>query len=111
MDVLRHLFIYDWQSEPHYHHQNPSEIIYQMVKTYANRTLNETGAPSSMWLLVLEYVCFIMNRMAWKSLGWRTPYEKLNGSTLDISMIYRFRFWDKIYFKRDEIKKIISIHF
>jgi len=33
-------------------------------------------------------------------LGWRTPFESLKGYTPDISMIYRFKFWDKVYFKR-----------
>ena len=43
-----------------------------------------------------------MNRMALKSLNWRTPYEVLYGSTPDISMIYRFKFYDRIYSKRDD---------
>jgi hypothetical protein len=29
-------------------------------------------------------------------------FEWLKGYTPDISMIYRFRFYDKIYYKRDE---------
>ena len=37
-----------------------------------------------------------------ESLNWRTPHERLTGSTPDISMIYRFRFYDRVYVKRDE---------
>ena len=43
-----------------------------------------------------------MNRIALESLQWCTPYEKLSGNTPDISIIYRFKFYDKIYFKRNK---------
>ena len=101
-DVLRHLCIDDWQSEAHYQHQNAAEGRYRDVKHNVNRVLNSSGAPASCWLLALQYVCFIMNRMALESLDWRTPFERLMGSTPDISMIYRFKFYDRVLFKRDE---------
>ena len=99
-DILRHLCIRDWQSEPHQQNQNPAERRYKDVKFNTQRVMNLSGAPPSTWLLCMEYVCFIMNRMALGSLNWRTPYEKLHGHTPDISMIYRFKFWDRVYYKR-----------
>jgi len=99
-DILRHLCIRDRQSEPHQQQQNPAERRYKDVKFNAQRVMNLSGAPPSCWLLCLEYVCFIMNRMALGSLDWRTPYETLLGTTPDISMIYRFKFYDRVYFKR-----------
>ena len=101
-DVLRQLRIDSWQSEPHYQHQNQAERRYKSVKHNVNKVMNMTAAPAYCWLLCLQYVCFIMNRLALQSIHWRTPYEKLNGSTPDISMIYRFKFYDRVYFKRDE---------
>jgi hypothetical protein len=101
-DILRHLCIDDWQSEPHYQKQNPAECRFQTVKTNTNRVLNMSGAPAFCWLLCLQYVIFIMNRTALESLDWRTPHEMLTGSTPDISMITRFKFWDDVYVKRDE---------
>ena len=101
-DVLRHLCIDAWQSEPHYQHQNQAERRYKSVKHNVNKVLNMAAAPAYCWLLCLQYVCFIMNRLALQSLQWRTPYEKLHGSTPDISMIYRFKFYDRVYYKRDE---------
>ena len=101
-DILRHLFIKDWQSEPHFQHQNPAERRYKHVKHNVNAVLNLVGAPAYCWLLCIQYVCFIMNRMAVQSLKWRTPFEVLHGVTPDISMIYRFQFYDKVYYKRDE---------
>ena len=101
-DVLRHLCINAWQSEPHYQHQNQAERRYKSVKHNVNKVLNMVAAPAYCWLLCLQYVCFIMNRLALQSLQWRTPYEKLHGSTPDISMIYRFKFYDRVYYKCDE---------
>ena len=101
-DVLRHLCIDAWQSEPHYQHQNQAERCYKSVKHNVNRVLNMTAAPAYCWLLCIQYVCLIMNRLALQSLHWHTPYEKLHGNTPDISMIYRFKFYDRVYYKRDE---------
>ena len=98
LDILRHLCIDDWQSEPHNQHQNFAERRYREVKHKTNRVLNMTGAPDNTWLLVMEYVCFILNRMALRSKNWKTPLELLKGQTPDISMIYRHCFWDKVYF-------------
>ena len=99
-DVLRYLCIKDRQSEPHQQNQNPAERRYRDVKFNIQRVMNMSGAPPSTWLLCGEYVCFIMNRMAIGSLDWRTPYEQLLGHTPDISMIYRFKFFDRVYYKR-----------
>jgi len=99
-EILRQLSIQDGQSEPHYQHQNPAERRYQDVLNGVNRVLNMSGAGPGLWLLCMEYVNFILNRMSLKSLNWRTPFESLKGETPDISMIYRFKFWDEIYFKK-----------
>ena len=98
-DIFHMYCINDWQSEPHYQHQNPADRRYQNVKHLTNRLLNNTGAPPELWLLAMVYVCFILNRMALESLGWHTPLEALTGITPDISMVYRLKFWDKIYYK------------
>ena len=98
-DILRHLIIDDWQSEAHYQHQNAAERRYKHIKRNVQNMLNISGATASCWLLCLEYVVYVMNRMATKSLSWRTPYESLTGITPDISVIYRFLFYDKIYFR------------
>ena len=100
--VLRHLCIKGWQSEPRCQHQNFAERRFQDVKGYTNRVLNSTGAPPDTWFLCMQYVIFIVNRTALESLGWRTLLEKLDGATPDISMVYRFKFWDHVYFARDE---------
>ena len=52
--------IKDWQSEPHFRHQNYCERTYQEVKKFANWVMNWSGAPLAAWLQVLDYVVFIM---------------------------------------------------
>ena len=98
-DILRSLFIDDWQSEPHYHHQLIVERDIQTLKKFVNWTLNWSQAPPEAWFSVFEYVCFIMNRTAKESLNWRTPVEALSGHTPDISMILHFTFWEPVFIK------------
>jgi len=61
--------------------------------------MNWSGCPLEAWLLVVEYVIFIMNRTARKKLGWRTPYEALCGQTPDVSVLMHFVFWGKCLIK------------
>ena len=101
-EVLRHLVIDDWQSEPHYQHQNPAERRYRHIKRCTNKVMNRVGAPATAWLLCLMCACFIMNRLAVASIGGRTPSEKAHGQTPDISMIPRFEFWEPVHYSRKE---------
>ena len=49
-----------------------------------------------MWLLALDYVCFIQNHTAQASLGWRTPTEWLLGCAPDITALSCFHFWEPV---------------
>ena len=40
LDILRNLFLSDWQSKPYNQHQNPAESLYQDVKRATNILLN-----------------------------------------------------------------------
>ena len=74
-DILRAYGIASWQSEPNQQHQNPAERHYQTVKRFTNTILNRTAAPEFAWLLCVQYVCYVLNRMACEPLHWRTPLE------------------------------------
>jgi len=102
-DILCILFIPAWQSEPHQQQQNPSERRYQYIKTTANRVMDRTGAPEFTWLLCLQYVCFLLNHV-WDETLKGIPITLLTGITTDISVLLRFFFWQKVYFKRVESK-------
>ena len=99
LDILRAYCVDDWQSEPHYQHQNFAERRYATIKPLVNILLNTTGAPPELWLLALLHVCYVLNHTAIESLGWRTPLETLLGSTPDISAMLLFSFYEKIYYK------------
>jgi hypothetical protein len=62
-DIKQTFCIEKRQSEPHRHHQNPAERRYQTVKNATNRILDRTGAPAHLWLLCLQYVCYLINHM------------------------------------------------
>ena len=102
LDILRALFISDWQSKPYNQHQNPAERRYQEVKRSTNILMDRTGAPSNTWLLAVMYVCFILNILSTASLDWKTPYQVLYGQTPDISEVFQFEFWEPVYFATGE---------
>jgi uncharacterized protein (DUF2147 family) len=101
-DVLRAYSIDDKQSEPHYQHQNYSERVWGSIKGYTNVIMNACGCPATAWLLCLLYVVFIVNRMSTSRLYNRTPIEELTGITPDISMIYRFKFWERVAYSTQD---------
>jgi hypothetical protein len=98
LDILCTLCISDWQSEPHQQQQNPAERHYQTVKTTANRILDRSGAPAYTWLLCLQYTCYLLNHTYNTSINI-VPLQALVGSTIDISPLLRFHFWEKVYYK------------
>ena len=53
VDLLRSLFIKQYESEPCHQHQNKAEQHYGVVKRYINNLMNLTGAPAHCWLLFL----------------------------------------------------------
>ena len=58
-DLLRSLFIKQYESEPYHQHQNKAEQHYVVVKRYINTLMNLTGAPAHCWLQCLTSVCFL----------------------------------------------------
>ena len=101
-DIFRAYVIGHWSSEPHQQHQNYAERKYQHVKNTTNRMMERSGSPANTWLLALLYVCFLLNHTASSVLKWRTPLERLNGTTPDISPLLRFYWWQPVYYKLDD---------
>ena len=98
-DILRTLCIDSWQSEPYQQHQNAAERRYQTIKRAANRVLDRSGAPDYTWLLCLQYVCFLLNHTYNDNIQG-VPLQHLTGDTPDISVLLRFHFWQKVYYKK-----------
>ena len=68
LDVLRHLLIDSWTSEPHQQRQNFAERRWHDVKRIATWLMGYKGVPPDCWLLCLEYVADVMNLTAIESL-------------------------------------------
>ena len=103
-DVLRQYAIDDWQSEAYFQHQNPVERRWGTAKACVSRLMNISGADANAWLLAVEHVFMVLNCMALKSLGYRTPNEILTGVTPDISAFMEFHFWEPVYYKKSHDK-------
>lgn len=101
--ILCTLFIVEWQSEPHQQQQNPAERRYQTIKNRANVVLDRTGAPAYMWLLALQYMCFLLNH-CYDSMIGTIPLSLHTGVTIDTSILLRFHFYQKVYFQLNETK-------
>ena len=101
-DIFRAYVIGNWHSEPHQQQQNYAERKYQHVKSTTNRMMERSGSPAYTWLLALLYVCFVLNHTASAVLSWRTPLERLTGTTPDISPLLRFYWWQPVYYKLDD---------
>ncbi len=101
LDILRTLFISGWQSEPHQQQQNPAKRRYQTIKNTANCIMDCTGAPAYTWLLCLLYVCYLLNHTFNGIIG-NVPLTALTGTTVDISPLLRFHFWQKVYYLKHE---------
>ena len=53
------------------------------------------------WCYALEFVAFVREHLCRKSLDWRSPGEKLDGETKDIS-IFRFPWFSPVwYYSKD----------
>ena len=67
--------------------------------------MEQTQCPEQLWDYVIEYVCYVQNRMARKALGDIMPLEALTGDTPDISELFDFEFREPVrYLENPEIK-------
>ena len=78
-EILNMLQIKDWTSEPHNKNLNFAERVWRDAKRKTELTLNFSDAPAFVWLLALEYVCFVMNHTAQESLGWEDTNRVVTG--------------------------------
>jgi hypothetical protein len=68
LEILRMYAIKEIQCEPHHQHQNFAERRIQEVKKLSNTLLDRTGAKPSLWLLCVQYVVYLLNRISTESL-------------------------------------------
>ena len=95
-DILKSLFIKQYESEPYHQHQNKAEQYYGVVKRYINTLMNLVGALAHCWLLCLLYVCSLLNITLSPALKGITPIQALTGHVPDISHFLHFSFWEPV---------------
>ena len=98
-DLLRSLFIQDYQSEPYHQHQNKAENRFGLAKRYTNTVMNTSGCPACCWLLCLQYICVVLNHLASPTLQGICPVQALEGTTPDISFLLHFSFYEPVYYR------------
>ena len=76
-DLLRSLFIQDYQSEPYNQHQNKAENHFGLAKRYTNAVMNTSGCPAFCCLLCLQYICVVLNHLASPTLQGICPIQAL----------------------------------
>ena len=97
-EVLRKYNIKDLQTEPHHPNQNPAERRIQEVKKTSNNIMHRTGAPGHLWYLCIQYVAYLLNRIAHRRLDFRTPIEVAVRETPDISSLLQFHFFQPLFY-------------
>ena len=100
-DLLRSLFIQDYQSEPYHQHQNKAENRFGLAKRYTNTVMNTSGCPACCWLLCLQYICVVLNHLASPTLQGICPVQALEGTAPDISFLLHFSFYEPVYYRID----------
>ena len=100
-DLLRSLFIQDYQSEPYHQHQNKAENHFELAKRYTNTVMNTSACPAFCWLLCLQYICVILNHLGSPTLQGICPIQALQGTTPDVSFMLHFSFYEPVYYRID----------
>ena len=73
--------IQDYQSEPYHQHQNKAENHFGLGKLYTNTIMNTSGSPACCWLLILQYICVVLNHLASPTRQGICPVQALEGTT------------------------------
>ena len=100
-DLLRSLFIQDYQFEPYHQHQNKAENRFGLAKRYTNTVMNTSGCTPCCWLPFLQYICVVLNHLASPTLQGICPVQALEGTTPDISFLLHFSFYEPVYYRID----------
>ena len=100
-DLLRSLFIQDYQSEPYHQHQNKAENRFGLAKRYTNTVMNTSGCTACCWLLCLQYIFVVLNHLASPTLQGICPVQALEGTTPVISFLLHFSFYEPVYYRID----------
>ena len=98
-NLLHSLFIQDYQSESYHQDQNKTENCFGPAKRYTNTVMNTSGCFVCCWLLLLQYICVVLNHLASPTLQGICPGQALQGTTPDISSMLPSSFYEPVYYR------------
>ena len=76
-------------------------IAFGLAKRYTNTVMNTSGCPACCWLLCLLYICVVLNHFASPTLQGICPAQASEGTTLDVSFMLHFSFYEPVYYRID----------
>ena len=101
IELLHSLFIQDYQSESYHQDQNKTENCFGPAKRYTNTVMNTSGCLACCWLLLLQYICVVLNHLASPTLQGICPGQALQGTTPDIGFMLHSSFYEPVYYRTD----------
>jgi hypothetical protein len=97
LNHLRNICTSSETTEPHHPWQNPAERKIGALGAMVRNAIREFKVPLSRHDYVQKWCCDVHNIAANRKLGWRSPIEKNEGHTPDISK-FRFHIWEPIWY-------------
>jgi hypothetical protein len=94
---LRDICTANKTTEPHHPWQNPAERKIGALGSIVRNAMRAFNVPLSRHDYVQQWCCDIHNLVANRKLGWRSPIERNEGHTPDISK-FRFYIWEPIWY-------------
>ena len=92
------IFVDDWKTEPHYHHQTVDWSFYQTIKYLINNIIYHTSAPDYTWIVYCIHVLLLLNHKCDNQINTIT-ITKETCSTADINPLLCFSFLPPVYSK------------
>ena len=97
---LQRFWVDDKQIEPLRPQQNPFERAFGKLKEKVDKLFIDTGCDPRAWYKAMCHVADVMNCTARKRLDYRTPTERRDGQTPDITALIQFKFWEIVLYQR-----------
>ena len=95
-DYMRKYMVKDSFTEPYHPNQNPAERAMARQKEKLVRLMIDTGCEPEAWYRAACHVADVTNVTADETLDYRTPAEKRDGQTPDITGLLQYEFWQLV---------------
>ncbi len=101
-EYMKRYWVKDDFIEPYHSNQNPAERAMAGQKEKIKRIMIESGCEPEAWFDAAQHVADVSNHTSQAPLQDKTPTEKRDGYTPDISGLVQYKFWDLVCYKTYE---------